>query len=294
MGRALAEAHPSVRSLYEEASSVLGYDIAALCFEVPVERLNLTEYTQPALLVCSLAAFQTFTSLGIMPTAVAGHSLGEYSALVAAGGMTYREAVDIVQKRGRYMAEAVPPGTGLVAALLGLTADVVKEVCRDASSVGVVAAANFNSPGQIVIAGEKAAVERAIELAKAKGCKKAIPLPVSVPVHTPLMQQAADRLAEDLAAITWSDLTMPLINNAEAKAITKASDIQASLVRQLPSSVLWEDSVKAMAAMGVTTFVEVGPGTVLSGLIKRIVPNAVTMNVNDPTSLEATRAAFSA
>jgi [acyl-carrier-protein] S-malonyltransferase len=294
MGRALVEAYPNVRSLYEEASSVLGYDIAALCFEGPVERLNLTEYTQPALLVSSIAALQAFKPLGITPVAVAGHSLGEYSALVAAGGMTYREAVTIVQKRGHYMAEAVPSGTGLVAALLGLTAEVVREVCRDASSVGVVAAANFNSPGQIVIAGEKAAVERAIELAKAKGCKKAIPLPVSVPVHTPLMRKAADRLAGDLAAITWSDLKMPLINNAEAKALTKASDIQASLVRQLPSSVLWEDSVQAMAAMGVTTFVEVGPGTVLSGLIKRILPDAVTMNVNDPKSLEATRAAFSA
>jgi len=294
MGRALVEAHPSIRSLYEEASSVLRYDIAALCFEGPTERLNLTEYTQPALLVSSIAALHVFKPLGITPVAVAGHSLGEYSALVAAGGMTYREAVAIVQKRGRYMAEAVPPGTGLVAALLGLTADVVREVCRDASSVGVVAAANFNSPGQVVIAGEKAAVERAIELAKAKGCKKAIPLSVSVPVHTPLMQKAADRLAEDLAAITWSDLKMPLINNAEARAITKASDIQASLVRQLPSSVLWEDSVKAMAAMGVTTFVEVGPGTVLSGLIKRILPDAVTLNVNDPNSFEATRAAFGA
>jgi [acyl-carrier-protein] S-malonyltransferase len=294
MGRALVEAYPNVRSLYEEASSVLGYDIAALCFEGPVERLNLTEYTQPALLVSSIAALQAFKPLGITPVAVAGHSLGEYSALVAAGGLTYREAVAIVQKRGRYMAEAVPSGTGLVAALLGLTAEVVREVCRDASAVGIVAAANFNSPGQIVIAGEKAAVERAIELAKAKGCKKAIPLPVSVPVHTPLMRKAADRLAGDLAAITWSDLKMPLINNAEAKALTKASDIQASLVRQLPSSVLWEDSVQAMVAMGVTTFVEVGPGTVLSGLIKRILPDAVTMNVNDPKSLEATRAAFSA
>jgi [acyl-carrier-protein] S-malonyltransferase len=288
------EAHPSVRSLYEEASSTLGYDMAALCFEGPVERLNLTEYTQPALLVSSIAALETLKPLGIIPIAVAGHSLGEYSALVAAGGMPYREAVSIVQKRGRYMAEAVSPGTGLVAALLGLTADVVKEVCRDASSVGVVAVANFNSPGQIVIAGEKAAVERAIDLAKAKGCRKAIPLPVSVPVHTSLMQQAADRLAGDLAAITWSDLKMPLVNNAEARAITKASDIPASLIRQLPSSVLWEDSMHAMGAMGVTTFVEVGPGTVLSGLIKRILPNAVTMNVNDPKSLEATRAVFSA
>jgi [acyl-carrier-protein] S-malonyltransferase len=273
---------------------VLGYDIASLCFEGPVEQLNLTEYTQPALLVSSIAALQVFKPSGITPVAVAGHSLGEYSALVAAGGMTYREAVTVVQKRGRYMAEAVPPGTGLVAALLGMTADVVREVCRDALSVGVVATANFNSPGQIVIAGEKAAVERAIELAKAKGCKKAIPLPVSVPVHTPLMRKAADRLAGDLASIAWSDLKMPLINNAEAKALTKASDIQASLVRQLPSSVLWEDSVRTMAAMGVTTFVEVGPGTVLSGLIKRILPDVMTLNVNDPKSLEATRTAFGA
>jgi [acyl-carrier-protein] S-malonyltransferase len=294
MGRALVEAYPDVRSLYEEASSVLGYDIAALCFEGPVERLNLTEYTQPALLVSSIAALQAFKPLGITPVAVAGHSLGEYSALIAAGGMTYREAVAIVQKRGRYMAEAVPSGTGLVAALLGLTADVVREVCRDASSVGVVAVANFNSPGQIVIAGEKAAVERAIELAKAKGCKKAIPLPVSVPVHTPLMRKAADRLAGDLAAIAWSDLKMPLINNAEAKALTKAADIQASLVRQLPSSVRWEDSVRTMAAMGVATFVEVGPGTVLTGLIRRILPGVMTLNVKDPKSLEATRAAFGA
>jgi [acyl-carrier-protein] S-malonyltransferase len=293
MGRALVEAHPNIRSLYEEASSVLGYDIAALCFEGPAERLNLTEYTQPALLVSSIAALNVLEPLGVSPIAVAGHSLGEYSALVAAGGVTYREAVAIVQKRGRYMAEAVPSGTGLVAALLGLAGDVVREVCREASSVGVVAAANFNSPGQIVIAGEKAAVERAIELAKAKGCKKAIPLPVSVPVHTLLMQKAADRLAGDLAAIIWSDLKMPLVNNAEARPITKAGEIQASLVRQLPSSVLWEDSVKAMAAMGVTTFVEVGPGTVLSSLIKRIVPDAVTLNVNDPKSLEATRVAFS-
>ena len=161
MGRALVEADPSIRILYEEASSILRYDIGALCFEGPVERLNLTEYTQPALLVSSIAALQAFKPLGIAPIAVAGHSLGEYSALVAAGGMTYREAVGIVQKRGRYMAEAVPPGTGLVAALLGLSVDVVKEVCREASSVGVVAAANFNSPGQIVIAGEKAAIAKA-------------------------------------------------------------------------------------------------------------------------------------
>jgi len=283
-----------IKDVYDEASAVLGYDSAALCFEGPAERLNLTENTQPALLVSSIAALRTLDSAGLKPLAVAGHSLGEYSALVAAGGLSFRDAVGLVQKRGRYMSEAVAPGTGQVAALLGLTPDVVRDVCREASSVGVVAAANFNSPGQVVIAGEKAAVEWAIELAKGKGCKKAIPLPVSVPVHTPLMQTAADRLAKDLAAVQWADLRMPLINNAEAKPISRAGDIQPSLVRQLPSSVLWEDSVHAMAEMGVATFVEVGPGTVLTGLIKRIVPEAKLLNVNDPKSLDATLQALSA
>jgi [acyl-carrier-protein] S-malonyltransferase len=292
MGKALVEAQPALRAVYDEASSVLGYDVAALCFEGPIERLNLTEYTQPALLVSSIAALRALDPMGLIPAAVAGHSLGEYSALVAAGGLTYRDAVAVVQKRGRYMAEAVASGTGLVAALLGLTGDVVKGLCREASSIGVVAAANFNSPGQVVIAGEKAAVERVIDLAKTRGCKKAIPLPVSVPVHTPLMQKAADRLAADLEMVNWSDLKMPLINNAEAKALTKAAEVKASLIRQLPSSVLWEDSIKTMAAMGITTFVEVGPGAVLSGLIKRILPQARTLTVNDPKSMETTMSAL--
>ena len=293
MGKALYDAYPSLKAVYDEASSVLGYDVAELCFTGPAERLNLTEFTQPALLVSSIAAWRLLEPVGIKPIAAAGHSLGEYSALVAVGGVAFRDAVGLVQKRGRYMSEAVAPGTGLVAALLGLTAEVVKEVCHAASSVGVVAAANFNSPGQIVIAGEKAAVERAIALAKEQGCKKAIPLPVSVPVHTPLMQQAADRLAKDLGAVRWSDLRAPLVNNAEAKAISRAGEIQVSLIRQLPSSVLWEDTVQAMANMGVTTFVEVGPGTVLTGLIKRILPGVNLLNVNDPKSLETTLNAMS-
>lgn len=293
MGKALYDAHPPLKPVYDEASTVLGYDVAELCFMGPAERLNLTEFTQPALLVSSVAALKLFEPAGIKPVAVAGHSLGEYSALVATGGLSFHDAVGLVQKRGRYMSEAVAPGTGLVAALLGLTAEVVKEVCRKASSGGVVAAANFNSPGQIVIAGEKAAVERAIELAKAQGCKKAIPLPVSVPVHTPLMQQAADRLAKDLVRVRWSDLSAPLVNNAEAKAISRATEIQASLVRQLPSSVLWEETIHTMGKMGVTTFVEVGPGTVLTGLIKRILPDAKLLNVNDPKSLDATLKAVS-
>ena len=292
MGKALCEAYPGLRAIYDEASAVLGYDIAALCFDGPAETLNLTEHTQPALLVASIAALRALKPESMTPVAVAGHSLGEYTALVAAGALEFRDAVGIVQKRGRYMAEAVPAGTGSVAALLGLNAATVKDICHEAASAGVVQAANFNSPGQVVIAGEKAAVERAIAIAKGKGCKKAVPLPVSVPVHTPLMQAAADRLANDLAAVRWSDLRMPLINNAEAKPILKASDIQPSLVRQLPSSVLWEDSVRAIAAMGVKTFVEIGPGTVLTGLIRRIVPEATTMNVHDPKSLETTSAAL--
>ncbi len=288
MGKALYEAYPDLKQVYDEASSVLGYDVAALCFEGPVEKLNLTEHTQPALLVSSVAGLKALEPMGVKPMAVAGHSLGEYTALVAAGALRYRDAVGIVQKRGRYMSEAVAPGTGLVAALLGLASDAVREVCREASAAGVVQAANFNSPGQVVIAGEKPAVEKAIEIAKTKGCKKAIALPVSVPVHTPLMQTAADRLARDLAGICWADPQVPLINNAEAKALTSAAEIQPSLVRQLPSSVLWEDSVKTMTAMGVDTFVEIGPGAVLTGLIKRISPEAKLLNVNDPKSLELT------
>lgn len=288
MGQALYEAHPEAQVVYEEAAAVLGYDVAALCFDGPAARLNLTEYTQPALLTASVAALRVLEPVGLRPIAVAGHSLGEYSALVAAGGVTFQAAVSLVQKRGRYMAEAVPAGSGQVVAVLGLSRDVIREVCREASALGVVAPANFNCPGQVVIAGEKAAVERATELARAKGSRKVIPLPVSVPVHTPLMQVAADRLAHDVAATTWSDLSVPLVNNADAKPLQLASEVQPSLVRQLPSPVLWEDSVRMMSEMGVTTFLEVGPGTVLTGLVKRIVPDAVTGNVHDPRSLEAT------
>ena len=292
MGRAFYDASPTVKAVYDEASFILGYDVAQLCFTGPAERLNLTENTQPALLVSSAAALKALEPAGLKPAAVAGHSLGEYSAVYAAGGLSFRDAVGLVQKRGRYMAEAVPPGTGLVAALLGLSADVVKAACQEAASVGVVAAANFNSPGQVVIAGEKAAVERAIEIAKAKGCKKAIPLPVSVPVHTPLMQRAADRLSAEFDGVTWRDLTVPLVNNAEAVALQRSGDIRTSLVRQLPSSVRWEESVQTMVRLGVTTFVEIGPGTVLTGLVKRIVPGAVTFNVHDPKSLEVTLTAL--
>jgi len=288
MGRALYEAHPLVRKVYKEAGTILGYDVAALCFDGPAERLNLTEYTQPALLTVSIAAFRLLEPLGLRPLAVAGHSLGEYSALVAAGGVAFGAAVSLVQKRAQYMAEAVSPGIGLVAAILGLSGEAVREVCQEASEIGMVTLANLNCPGQVVIAGEKAAVERAIELAKTKGCRKAIPLPVSVPVHTPLMQKAADRLAADVAATGLGALAMPLVNYVDAKHLRRLAEVRESLIRQLPSPVLWEDSVRVMWEMGVRTFIEVGPGTVLTGLAKRIVPEAVTLNVQDPKSLETT------
>jgi [acyl-carrier-protein] S-malonyltransferase len=294
MGRALYDACPSARAVYEEASAVLGYDIAALCFDGPAERLNLTEYTQPALLTASIAAYRQLDSARLRPAAVAGHSLGEYTALVAAGAIDFPTAVSLVQKRGRYMSEAVPAGSGLVAAILGLDPDAVRASCREAAAAGIVAPANFNCPGQIVIAGEKAAVERAIEIAKTKGCRKAIPLPVSVPVHTPLMQKAAERLSKDLAQAAWSDLTAPLVNNADAKPLRRAVEVQDSLVRQLPSPVRWEESMQAMRALGVKTFIEVGPGSVLTGLIKRIIPDAMLYNVSDPKTLDATVHALAA
>jgi [acyl-carrier-protein] S-malonyltransferase len=225
---------------------------------------------------------------GSTADAVAGHSLGEYSAIVAAGGLSFSAALSIVQKRGQYMAEAVEPGSGLVAALLGMPVEAVRDVCREASAAGVVAPANYNCPGQVVIAGEKAAAEQAIALAKGKGCRKAVPLPVSVPVHTPLMKTAADRLAVDLAAARWSDLQRPLINNVDAAVLRSASEVQRSLVRQLPSPVRWEESIRRMRELGVGVFIEVGPGTVLSGLVRRILPDAVTLNVEDPDSLDAT------
>ncbi len=288
MGRAFYDVVPEVRNVYEEATGILGYDIAKLCFDGPADRLNATEYTQPALLTVSIAALRAFEPAGIRSIAVAGHSLGEYSALVAAGGLTFGTAVSLVQKRGRYMAEAVSPGRGLVAAVLGVSKEVVNEACREAASIGIVSPANFNCPGQIVIAGDKAAVERAIELMKAKGCRKAIPLPVSVPVHTPLMQDAANRLAHDVDRAIWSGLKMPLINNAEARPLRLAADLKASVIRQLPSPVLWEESIKVMQGMGVKTFIEVGPGTVLTGLVKRIARDATTLNVQDSQSLDAT------
>ncbi len=290
MGKALFDEVESVPALYKEAQDVLGYDIGQLCFEGPVDQLNQTEYTQPALLVTSWAAYQLVQDGPWTPAAVAGHSLGEYTALLAAGGLKFRDVVGLVQKRGRYMAEAVTSGSGLVAAILGLSETEVRAVCREAESTGVVAPANLNSPGQTVIAGEKAAVEKALEIAKSHGAKRVMPLPVSVPVHTPLMQVAADRLKKDIESLSWSDLQVPLINNVEAKAIQTAAEVQASLVRQLPAPVRWQDTIMEMSKMGIRHFIEIGPGKVLTGLVKRIAPDAKTWNISDQASYELVRA----
>ena len=209
MGQAWREAYPELMALFDEANSILGYDLQALCFEGPAEQLNRTEYAQPALLVTSLIAWRALDAR-IQPSAVAGHSLGEYSALVAAGGLSFPDAVTLVRKRAQYMAEAVPSGSGLVVAILGLASEVVEAICREAQSVGVVTAANFNAPSQVVIAGEKAAVERAIELAKAQGCRRAVVLPVSVPVHSSLMQPAADRFAPHVHAAPLNVRSKPI------------------------------------------------------------------------------------
>jgi [acyl-carrier-protein] S-malonyltransferase len=288
MGRDLCEAFPHLRVIYEEAEHLLGYSVSSLCFDGPKDKLDLTEFTQPALLVSSMVSYRLLEGEHVKCQAVAGHSLGEYSALVAAGGLTFPDAVGLVQKRGHYMAEAVPPGSGLVAAILGLSTEDVEAACREAQSVGIVSAANFNSPGQIVIAGEKAAVERAIELVKARGCRRAMPLPVSVPVHTSLMQKAADQFSPAVNKVPLKDLSVPLVNNAEARSLQQEKDVRQSLIQQLPSPVLWEQSIRAIWDMGIRVFVEVGPGKVLTGLIKRIVPEAVTHHVSDPSSFEAT------
>ena len=293
MGRVLYEADSNVRALYEKANGLLGYDLATLCFEGPADKLNLTEYTQPALLVTSLAALQLFQHSTLQPQAVAGHSLGEYTAIVAAQGLKVEEAIQLVQKRGRYMADAVVPGSGLVVAVLGSKEQEVREACEEAASFGVVGPANFNCPGQIVVAGEKAGVEKAIDLLKQQGVRRILPLAVSVPVHTPLMQPAADRLKKDIDSATWSDLKVPLINNAQAHDLLHASDVRLSLVRQLPSAVLWEQSIRKMSEMGVSIFIEIGPGKVLTGLVKRILPEATTFNVFDVESFEAMKGSLS-
>ncbi|MBI4683572.1 MAG: ACP S-malonyltransferase [Nitrospirae bacterium] len=289
MGKDLYEHFKEVKSLYREASDTLGYNVADLTFNKPAEELNKTYRTQPCLLVASIAAYTVLKLRGITPSVVAGHSLGEYSALVAASVFPLRYAVKLTEKRGQLMQQAVPEGKGLMAAILGLDKEKLKAICSSVSS-GYVAPANYNCPGQIVIAGEKGAVKEAINRAKEAGAKRALPLSVSAPSHCNLMREASDQLSEfmSLEKIEMKNPEIPIVSNADAVFINNAADIKASLLKQLYSPVLWEDSIKTIFESGVKIFIEVGPGKVLSGLIKRIEPQTIIFNVEDSESLEKT------
>jgi len=287
MGKEAHDSFPSARAAFEEADRALGFRLSDLCFSGPEEDLKLTQNTQPAILTTSIAILRVLEEKDLHPDYVAGHSLGEYSALVCAGALTLPEAVVAVQKRGRYMQEAVPANQGAMAAILGLDARLVAEACDQASDAGVVSPANFNSPQQTVIAGEEPAVVRASERAKEKGAKRVIPLAVSAPFHCALMAPARDRLAADLKAIQFRDLKMPLVTNVDAQAIRLGDEARDSLTRQVCAPVRWVESVRYLVACGVDRFVEVGPGRVLTGLVKKIAPQVQASNVDDVRGIEA-------
>lgn len=286
MGLELAQHFTSARQVFEEADAALGFALSKLCFEGPAEELQLTANTQPAILAVSVAAARVLEEKGIRPDYVAGHSLGEYSALVAAGSLDLTDALRLVRKRGEYMQEAVPVGHGAMAALLGIESGAVDEICREAAEGEVVSAANLNSPAQIVIAGHRAAVERAIELAKARGAKRAMLLNVSAPFHCSLMKPAADRLAIDLDAAIFRDPRVPLVNNADAAVVRTADAVRDGLKRQVTCPVKWSESMLALRREGVGLFVEAGPGKVLSGLMGQIDREARTARAGDMASLE--------
>ncbi|GFO56150.1 malonyl CoA-acyl carrier protein transacylase [Geomonas sp. Red276] len=288
MGRELAENFKTALRTFEEADEALGFKLSTLCFEGPEEDLKLTANTQPAILAASVAAFRVLKEESSLSASfVAGHSLGEYSALVAAGALDFADALRTVRARGTFMQEAVPVGVGGMAAILGVEPELLQEICAEAAQGEVVSPANFNSPGQIVIAGNATAVNRAIEIAKAKGFRKAMPLPVSAPFHCALMKPAADRLAATLEPVTVSPLVTPVVTNVEAKPNSDAARVKPLLVEQVCSPVLWDASVQWMVANGVTDFVEIGPGKVLAGLVKRIAKEAATFNVQDVAGVKA-------
>ena len=273
MGKTLAEAHVEARRVFEEADDALGFRLSTLCFEGPEEDLKRTENTQPALLTVSVAAFRVLAAKGVLPEYVAGHSLGEYSALVASGALAFRDAVQLVRKRGRFMQEAVPSGVGAMAALLKLPEGKLDGILAEAAQGEVVSAANFNSPDQVVIAGHAGAVARAMELAKAAGAKRAVPLAVSAPFHCALMKPAQERMGHELDAVQFVDLQIPLVNNWRAVETRTAAEAREGLFEQIPNPVRWTETIRYLAARGISRFVEVGPGAVLTGLLRNINPN---------------------
>jgi len=292
MGKALAEAFPICQQTFEEADAALGDPISRVCFEGPAEQLTLTENTQPAILTVSVAAWRLLDSRGFAPSLVAGHSLGEYSAHVAAGTLSFADAVRIVRRRGRYMQEAVPVGAGAMAAILGLDAERVAQACAEAAQGEVVSPANMNAPGQVVIAGARDAVARAGERARQLGAKRVIPLPVSAPFHCALMKPAEERLAPELRALPVVDPRVPVVANVDAQPKRDGASAIEALVRQVSMPVRWEDSVRRLASEGVRAYVELGPGSVLSGLVRKIHREATVLNVESPEGLAAVEALF--
>ncbi|MBQ8682522.1 MAG: ACP S-malonyltransferase [Selenomonadales bacterium] len=293
MGKDLCDAFPIAKEMFKKADEALGYSISDMCFNGPEESLKLTSNTQPAILTVSVICNELLKQQGLVPEIVAGHSLGEYSALVAAGALSFEDAVLLVHKRGTYMQEAVPVGEGAMAAVLGLDRQKVVDICASVSNDGgCVQAVNFNCPGQIVIAGKTASVEKASELLKEAGAKRAVLLPVSAPFHSTLMAPAAQRLAVELDKITIRDAEIPVVANVTGKMVTDAKQIRDLLVTQADHPVMWEDCVAEMVAFGADTFVESGPGKVLTGLTKKIVKGMNLLNVENAASLEKTLAYF--
>ena len=293
MGQSLAQRFPAARVIFEQADQALGFELSRLCFEGPEETLRLTENTQPAMLTVSVAAYTVLREHGLQPDYVAGHSLGEYSALVAAGSLRFPDAVVLVRKRGRYMQEAVPAGEGTMAALLKLPQGKLEAVLAEAAQGQVVAAANLNSPDQVVIAGHARAVERAMELAKAAGARRAVLLPVSAPFHCPLMRPAQERLAVDLNQAPFADLRCPLVNNAHAREIRSGADACQGLIDQVTSPVRWTESIRLLAARGCRRFIEAGAGSVLTGLLRGIDPSLAGLKFGEAEELEKLLAAVS-
>ena len=292
MGKELAERFPAAAAVYEEADRALGFSISELCFGGSEEDLKLTENTQPAILTTSTAAYRVLEQHGVRPDFVAGHSLGEYSGLVAAGSVSFAEAVSLVRRRGRYMQEAVPVGEGAMAAILGLDAAAVDDVCLRAGDGQVVSAANLNSPRQVVIAGHRAAVGRALTLAKESGGRRAILLPVSAPFHCSMMMPAETRLAADLDAIALGDLKFPLITNVDARPVLEGKEARRALKLQVSRPVRWHETIRLLLEEGVDTFVEVGPGKVLTGLVRSVEKSVTMLNAEDERSLDQTLAAL--
>jgi [acyl-carrier-protein] S-malonyltransferase len=293
MGKELAANYPVARQTFDEADEALRYKLSQLCFEGPEEKLRMTEVTQPAILTASIAAYRVLQERGPKPAFVAGHSLGEYSAHVAAGTLKFVDAVRAVRNRGQYMQEAVPVGVGAMAAILGLSLDSVNEICIESAQGEICQPANINSPEQIVISGHAAAVQRAIQLATTKGAKKAVSLPVSAPFHCALMQPAQDRMASDLAKLQFQNPAVPVLCNVDASPITEAAPARDALIRQVTGAVQWDPSIRVLIEKRVDLFVEVGPGKVLWGLMRQIDRSKTCLSVNDEASLQKTLSQFS-